>query len=151
MKIMKKIMNLPKKLAVLYKRFIEKDTRKTFKSACATLDAYAADVLGIQITEASFAEVKFMYLAYVEHGFTVREILFSACETLFTFVTAYVYIIVNKEDLFLSAAGSMITFLAFFFIAFYFPRRIKTWVSQKSKKNKLIKELTYLAYKNWKK
>ena len=148
MKILKTILNLPKTISAKYKGLIVKDANKTLKKACKTLDEYAADVLNIQINEATFVEVKRLYLDYAEHKLAIKEIVFSTLEILVSFIMAYVYIVVNKEDFFLKMLENTASFLIFFFVAFYFPQRIKKWCSKKSKIHKIIEGLTYLVYKN---
>ena len=142
----KTVIGAPHAICIFYRQGIAKDVEKNNTSACRILEEYATEVLGTQISEDNFDYVKFMYLKYRDHRSDIKEVVVTAIETFFSFLTTYIYIVFSKDAIWKGFAEEALSFVVFYLVAFYIPGQLKIRLNKMSKKNRAIKDMTYKLY-----
>ena len=145
--LVKGIKSLPLKLKIRYRKWILGGSKKTTAKKCKELRSYAQNVLGRDISKYNFEETKFMFLEYAEHRIACDKIVGIMVEALFAFALAVIYAFFPEKEILQYIIKNSVLFVAFFFIIFYIPKKIKDWFYDRNRNTKGIDKLTYDVYK----
>lgn len=146
-KLIKGIKSIPVKLNICYKKWILGGSKKDTARKCKELQKYSVDVLGRGINKYNFEETKYMFLEYAEHRIACEKIIGIMAEALFAFALAVIYAFFPEKDVLQYIITDSVLFVAFFFLIFYIPKKIKEWFYDRNRNTKGIDKLTFDVYK----